>query len=187
MELWSYNLPDIFLSKSRKQTAPVEKIRTNEMLAHFLHRIKFRGLLPIFQIPKRFVLVRDSILSRRMCLMKLVLRYQNGMVIIFKNKGILVPVYFIGSIVVVMTIGKYLWEALFGPTIFSEGSFPIALGFSCLLTCVLVYLTKNDYYVDKNGDKQRMDIENSFFLIKMEYWVYIFFILGIIAFVSSLF
>ncbi len=108
------------------------------------------------------------------------------MIFIFENKGILIPIYLVVSIIATATGGRAIYEVLIGPEVPDSFIF-IGMGVASLITALWTYLTKNDYYTDRNGVKQSMEIRHSFFFIKNDYWVYIFFALGIIALIKSLF
>lgn len=94
------------------------------------------------------------------------------MLLIYKNKGILIAPYFIGSLIGTAILSGVLKRNVGG--VFSHLDFYDILGFSFILCAFLTYVTKNDYYLDCNGQKQKLDIPNEFFFLRMEIWVYIF-------------
>ncbi|UKN03472.1 hypothetical protein K6119_08090 [Paracrocinitomix mangrovi] len=102
------------------------------------------------------------------------------MFLIFKNRGILIPVYFIVTALIVGFGSKAVYTSLFNPNPPDE-LFQFGIGLSCWITALITFLNKNDYFVDRNGIKKKMDIEHSLFFIKMDYWVYIFLVIGTIV------
>ncbi len=87
--------------------------------------------------------------------------------IIWKGKGILIFLYFIVTAIVFAIINALLKEYLgFSNTV------PIAvfMGIVLIATGIWTKLTAEDYYIDKEGRKQYLDIENDLFFIKMKTW-----------------
>jgi hypothetical protein len=107
------------------------------------------------------------------------------MIFIWKNKGILVPIYVIVSFVVTSILFGVLHRNIGG--IFSMLNFHFSIGLSFLVVSIWLHLTKDDYYKDKNGNKKKIEVVNSFFFIKLEIWVVIFAIAGFILIASSIF
>ncbi|WP_018344092.1 hypothetical protein [Cytophaga aurantiaca] len=99
------------------------------------------------------------------------------MLIIWKGKGILIILYFIVCFVGSVILGG----------IFLKMDFVFVLGVACLLTSIWTYLTCEDYYIDRDGNKARLFLEHELFFIPMKVWSYIFLGLSILAFCSVLF
>jgi hypothetical protein len=98
--------------------------------------------------------------------------------IIYKNKGILIPVYLIVSLVGITIITSDLHRSY--KESFPEINAPGTIGTGFLVAALWSYLTKNSYYKDSEGNKVVMDIENSFWFISMKIWAYIFLVIGAI-------
>jgi membrane protease YdiL (CAAX protease family) len=107
------------------------------------------------------------------------------MLLVWKNKGILVLLYiivcFIGTAILVGVLHRNYGG------IFSKIDFYTGLGFACLFTSIWTYLTKDDYYKDKEGNRKKMDTVNEFFWINMRIWAIIFLIASFIFFGNLLF
>ncbi len=97
--------------------------------------------------------------------------------IIYKGKGILVPVYLIVSILLVTWGVAGLIEL---KMIVRNFDAFITIGLGILISGIWTYLTSEDYYKNRNGEKVKLDIENSFFMIKMTILGKILSLLGII-------
>ncbi|NOQ71429.1 MAG: hypothetical protein GQ574_05485 [Crocinitomix sp.] len=100
------------------------------------------------------------------------------MIIFWKNKGFAVLLYIMFSVIGTMLLAQYL-SKVYDFDLSISGRIPFALGIAFFIAAIWTYLTKNDYYKDREGNKVKMEIDNSFFFIKMEYWPYI---LGVIGF-----
>lgn len=107
------------------------------------------------------------------------------MLLIYKNKGILIAPYFIGSLIGTAILSGVLRRNIGG--IFASADFYDIVGFAFAICAVLTYVTKNDYYKDKYGQKQKMDIPNEFFFISMQTWAYIFIIAAVVFLGNSAF
>lgn len=94
-----------------------------------------------------------------------------------KGKGILVILYLIVSLLVTAELVGLLHRNIGG--IFSKIDFYTTAGISFLLAALWTYLTKDDYYKDRNGKKEKMDTENSLIFIQMKTWAVIFCCAGI--------
>jgi hypothetical protein len=89
-----------------------------------------------------------------------------------KGKGILVILYFIvSSLVTAMFVG-ILHRNTGG--IFSKIDFYTTIGLSFLFASIWTYLTKDDFYKDRDGNKKKMETVNSFIFIEMRIWAFIF-------------
>ena len=107
------------------------------------------------------------------------------MLLIWKNKGLLVMLYIIVSLIgTAMIIGAL--HRNFGG-IFSKIDFYTTIGIAFFIAGVWTYLTKDDYYKDRDGNKKKMDTINEFFFIRMEIWAYIFFVAALLFLGNLLF
>src|SRR5690348_4194913 len=95
------------------------------------------------------------------------------MFVAWKNKGLLVIAYLIASCFGVAMISGALSRNFGGIFLKVDNYTTFGLGF--LIAAVWTYLTKDDYYTDKNGNKQKMEIPNELYFIRMEIWAYILF------------
>jgi len=106
------------------------------------------------------------------------------MLIIFKNKGILTPVYLfasiIGTAILYGELIRYIKE-----TSECDYNLKILLGFGFLIAGLWTYLTREDF-VKRDGVKIKVDIENSLFFISMKTWAYIFMGVGILFLLLAL-
>jgi hypothetical protein len=102
------------------------------------------------------------------------MRYK--MIIIYENKGILMPVYFILSF-----FGSAFLAGELKRRFNIDVSFTVVSSFACLISGILACLFCDDYYKRKDGKKELLDNVNSFFFIKMKYWGYGLIVLGIIG------
>jgi hypothetical protein len=87
--------------------------------------------------------------------------------IIWKGKGIMILLYFIVTVVVLAIINGLLKEYLgFSDKVPME----VFIGIVLIVTGIWTKLTAEDYYIDKEGRKKYLDIENDLFFIKMKNW-----------------
>ena len=107
------------------------------------------------------------------------------MIFIWKNKGILVPIYVIVSLTVTSMLFGVLQRNIGG--IFSMLNFYFPAGIAFLVVSIWLHLTKDDYYKDKTGNKKKLEAINTFFFMKLEIWVIIFAIVGFILLANSFF
>ena len=98
------------------------------------------------------------------------------MVIFYKNRGILVPVYFIlsiiGSIIILSEISRKYDLDLNSYLKISPG---------IIISAIITYLFSEDYIKNEKGIKIKVEIDNSFYFIKMKWWSYIFIISGFLV------
>lgn len=94
--------------------------------------------------------------------------------LIWKNRGVLVVLYFVVSALACILLLKDFIGGM------------AALGVGLLVTAAWTYLTKDDYYKDKDGVKQKMDTPNEFFFMSMKIWSYIFAGLSVVCFIKAL-
>ena len=87
--------------------------------------------------------------------------------IIWKGKGIMIFLYLIVTLIVLAVIYRLLIENLNFPT---DLPFEGFIGMVLIVTGIWTKLTAEDYYIDKEGRKKYLDIENELFFIKMKTW-----------------
>jgi len=93
------------------------------------------------------------------------------MIFIYKNRGILIPVYFLVSVLGTIVLNGLLKKYL--PYFFSfEYDFQIVLGVGLLISFIWTFLTSYDY-IEVDGEKQRIEMNNHFFYISNRLWSYI--------------
>lgn len=107
------------------------------------------------------------------------------MILIWKNKGILVLLYAIVCFAGTAILAGVLHRNFGG--IFSKIDFYSGLGFACLFTSIWTFLTKDDYYKDREGNRKKMDTKNELFWISMKGWAMIFIILSVLFFGNLIF
>jgi hypothetical protein len=87
--------------------------------------------------------------------------------IIWKGKGIMIFLYLIVTVIVLGIITKILTENFE----FIKGApFEVFMGFVLIVTGIWTRLTAEDYYIDKEGRKKYLEIENELFFIRMTVW-----------------
>jgi hypothetical protein len=96
------------------------------------------------------------------------------MLIIWRNRGILVPIIFILSIIISLLIDSFVLKR-FNVVLSTQ----IIIGIGVILSSVITYLLRDDYYKDKNGKKEKIEVEHSFFFISMASWSYVEIIFGL--------
>jgi hypothetical protein len=86
--------------------------------------------------------------------------------IIWKGKGIMIFLYFIVSVIAIAVLNSLIIENL------GIGKAPIEvfMGLVLIVTGIWTRLTAEDYYIDKEGRKKYLEIENELFFIKMSVW-----------------
>ncbi|UMB61409.1 hypothetical protein MHL31_04195 [Lutibacter sp. A80] len=93
------------------------------------------------------------------------------MIFIYKNRGILIPVYLFVSVLGIIILNGLLKEYI-GGFFSSEYDFQIVLGIGLLISFIWTYLTSYDY-IEVDGEKQRIEMNNHFFYISNRLWSYI--------------
>ena len=88
--------------------------------------------------------------------------------VIWKGKGIMIFLYFIVTTIVVSIINRLIIVDMFG--ISSEAPIEIFMGMVLITTGIWTKVTADDYYIDKEGRRKYLEIENSLFFIKMSTW-----------------
>ena len=107
------------------------------------------------------------------------------MLVVYKNKGLLIIPYLIISFIGSAILTGVLHRNTLG--LLSKIDFYTTVGFAFLFTSIWTYLTKDDYYRDKHGIKRKMDTPNEFFWLSMKNWAIIFMIVSLIFFGNLLF
>lgn len=105
------------------------------------------------------------------------------MLFFYKNKGILIPVYFIVPVIGSAIISALLKEV--GGIFSQEYSIWIPLGFAMIISALWTYSTRDSFYYT-NGQKKRMFEDNSFFFIPMLIWSYIFTLVGVLSILGGI-
>ena len=107
------------------------------------------------------------------------------MIIIWKNKGILILVYVIATFIVIAILSGILKRNIGG--IFAyDYDYRIILGFGFLISGIWTYLTSEEF-IKKDGLKIKVDIENKFFFISMKIWGYVITVAGLFFLIYGLF
>ena len=106
------------------------------------------------------------------------------MKLVWKNRGILVPIYLaITAIAVILLLG--ILQKYVGGVFLSGYDYKINLGIIILISGAWTYLTSEDY-VKKDGKKVKVKMENEFFGIPMKIWGYIKFIAGTVVLILGI-
>lgn len=101
------------------------------------------------------------------------------MYIKFKNRGALVPA-FLATCLIGASIIKALIEYLFTDYVFAEGDVVLLFGIAFLIAGYWTHKQRDSfYYVD--GEKRRMNEENTFFYLSMELWAQIYWSFGFLC------
>jgi hypothetical protein len=107
------------------------------------------------------------------------------MFIIWKNKGILIPIYVISSFIVIAILSGILKRNV-GGVFANDYDYRIILGLGFLISGIWTYLTSEEY-IKKDGQKIKVNIENKFFFISMKIWGYIITGVGLFFLLYGLF
>jgi len=106
------------------------------------------------------------------------------MIVIYKNRGILIPVYVVVSLVSTAILNSVLKEYIRG--IFASNyDSQIVMGVGFLISGFWTYLTSEDYII-VDGEKEKIYMNNHFFYISMKLWSYIILVLGILTLISGI-
>jgi len=106
------------------------------------------------------------------------------MILIYNNRGILIPVFVIVPIIFTTIISKVLKENI-EIVISSEATFQIAIGIGLLISFVWTYLTSYDY-ITVNGEKERIEMNHHFFYIPNRLWSYIMLGAGFLCIIGGI-
>ena len=107
------------------------------------------------------------------------------MLIFYKNKGILVIVYLIVRIIGTAILLSFAGESR--ESFFGKIDFYSTIGIGFLFTGIWTYLTKDDFYKDRDGNKKKMDTPNELFWISMRVWAIIFIVIAVFFFSNLVF
>ncbi|CAM1356090.1 hypothetical protein [Tenacibaculum ascidiaceicola] len=106
------------------------------------------------------------------------------MIIIYKNRGILIPLFLILPFVGTTILSGVLKRNIGG--IFAyDYDFQIVMGIGLLISSLWTYLKSGDYIMI-NGIKEKIEMNNHFFYIPMKTWSYIMFAGGILVLAGGL-
>lgn len=104
--------------------------------------------------------------------------YHNIFLLLNKGKGMLIFLY-----VIVCFLGVGLLAGLVHDNTGKDTSninMAAVAGIAFILAAAWTYLTKDNYYKDREGNRQKMDTVNSFIFIPMKIWAYLFGIAGLL-------
>ncbi len=94
-----------------------------------------------------------------------------------KGKGILVFVYAIVPFITLQLLTAFINEYCFDKK-FPRETVQLVSGISLLVSGLWTYKTADDFYIDKNGEKQFVEFEHKFMFLDMKTWPYIFWVIG---------
>lgn len=107
------------------------------------------------------------------------------MILIWKNKGLLVILFFIVSMIGTAILFGTLERNVGG--IFKEMPTSVGIATGLFISAIWTFATKDDFYRDKEGNRKKMDTVNELFFISMKWWAIIFLLLGIFALTDLIF
>lgn len=106
------------------------------------------------------------------------------MILIYNNRGILIPVFlvvpFIGTTLIYSLLKENIEEI---PS--SDAVFQVVLGIGLLISFIWTYLTSYDY-INVDGKKERIEMNHHFFYISNRLWSYIMLGAGILAIIGGI-
>ncbi|WP_299437964.1 hypothetical protein [uncultured Aquimarina sp.] len=106
------------------------------------------------------------------------------MIVIYKNRGILVPVYLVVSLVstsILNTILKKYIGWIFATNYDSQ----IVMGIGLVISGLWTYFTSEDHIM-VDGEKEKIFMNNHFFYISMKLWSYIMLGFGVLTLLSGI-
>lgn len=106
------------------------------------------------------------------------------MIVIYKNRGILIPVYLVISLVGAAILNYVLKEYL-GGIFTSNYDSQIIIGTGFIISGLWTYFTSEDY-VNIGGEREKVYMNNHFFYISMKLWSYIILGFGILILISGI-
>lgn len=106
------------------------------------------------------------------------------MIIIYKNKGILVPIFLTVSVITVALLSLGL-EYIVGEQIKSFYNNTIIFGIGLFVSGIWTSLKSVDY-IEINGVKEIYQEENSFYFIPMQIWSKIKYVCAVLVFLSGI-
>ena len=105
------------------------------------------------------------------------------MFLIYKNKGLLIVLYlivsFIGTATLAGAIGRQLGVKF--AVIYTS------IGIALIIAGIWTYLTKDDYYKDRNGNKKKLETVSELFFMSMKTWSIILISIGVILVLNLVF
>ena len=106
------------------------------------------------------------------------------MIIFYKNRGILVPVFIIIPVVGILILSGVL-ERNVGGIFASNYDKNIVLGVGLLISGIWTYLKRTDYII-VNGEKEEIEMNNHLFFISLKLWSKIIFIGGLLTVLAGI-
>tara|TARA_R110002096_G_scaffold86072_6_gene198459 strand:- start:1494 stop:1838 length:345 start_codon:yes stop_codon:yes gene_type:complete len=97
------------------------------------------------------------------------------MILIWKNKGLLVIAYLMVSMFLTALVLGVLKRNFGGVFMSIDLNQSIGIGF--LLSAIWTFLTRNDFYLNSSGEKVKMKTRNEFFLFQCKYGLTYFLLL----------
>lgn len=101
------------------------------------------------------------------------------MIIIYKNRGILVPVFILVPLVGILILSGELKRNV-GGVFASDYDKNLLFGIAFLISGIWTYWKRADYIL-VNGEKEEIEMNNHFFYISLKLWSKILFVCGIIT------
>ena len=106
------------------------------------------------------------------------------MILIYNNRGILIPVFIIvplfGTIIINGLLKSYI-----GGVFASDYDFQIVLGIGLLISFLWTYLTSYDF-IEVKSKKEKIEMNNHFFYITNRTWSYIILGVGILVLIGGI-
>ncbi len=106
------------------------------------------------------------------------------MIVIYKNRGILIPVYLIVSLIGTAILNGILKEYI-GGIFVSNYDNQIVLSIGFIISGFWTYFTSQDHIMI-DGEKEEIYFNNHFFYISMKLWSYIMFGFGVLTLISGI-
>lgn len=106
------------------------------------------------------------------------------MIFIYKNKGILIPVFLMTPLIVITVLSGVL-ERNVGGIFAANYDKQIIFGISLLISGIWTFFKSEDF-IKINGSKEKIEINNHFFYISMKMWSYIMLVVGILLFIVGI-
>jgi len=105
------------------------------------------------------------------------------MIFIYKNRGVLIPVYAVLPMMIFAIIANLLKDFFEWNIEFNTN---IIIGVGLLFSSMWIYLVKGDR-IKVDGNWKGIFIEHHFYYINLEKWSYIIFFIGILTIISGIF
>ena len=93
------------------------------------------------------------------------------MILIYKNRGILIPVYLVVSVLGTVILNGLL-KSYIGGIFLNAYDSQIVLGIGLFIAFIWTFVTSYDY-IEIEGEKERIEMNNHFFYISNRLWSYI--------------